>query len=118
MPQKTFTVARFGEVDSQGDVLMPGCIKPESVVIVNHEFDYTRNICTASEVKEENGELKVTADIPDKYLSCIPAIGFKVVRHERNKHGGNTLHEITLHVIGLCEKDNADPFIKPLNQQP
>lgn len=117
MAIRTFTAARFGSVDSQGDILMPGCVKPESVVIINHNFDYTRNISVARDIKEENGELRVTADIPDKYLCCTPAIGYKVIRFERNNHGGNTLHEISLYTIGLSPNINADPSILSIKDQ-
>lgn len=119
--KKTFTAVTFNQPDAQGDIFLPGSIKSIKTVggsvVILHDFDPTKIVGNAERVQTTEKELKITADIKDEYLKMTPAIGFQIIKSEPNEHGGRTIHEINLRCVGLSPQPNADPNIKPLNEQ-
>lgn len=119
MPVITFTAARIGHADSNGDIFMPGCFRKfdNTTVLLTKEFDHSTPIGSVESFKEDGQELKVTADVPEDCMDLIPAVGFNVLKQESNQHGGKTFLEIRMVCVGLGPTDNMDKEIKPLNKQ-
>lgn len=113
----TFTIAHIGIPDSTGDIIMPGSIKQFANIVLTREFDCDNIIGRIERVAEVGNELKATAEIPADCMSLFPAIGFRIIKAEKNEHGGHTIHEMALSMIGLSKNPNVDQLIKPLNQQ-
>lgn len=109
---KTFAVLKFGEADSQGDIFMPGSVDTSKQVLVTRDYDSFDPITKTIEIKEINGELLVTADLPDNCKGLYPGIGFSLI--ESAKEGEITKHaKINLFQIGLAA-NNVDEKIQPI----
>jgi hypothetical protein len=70
---KVTFIVESGNVDCNGDRIMPGAIKnlPKEV-LVTKGFN-THTPITKAEVFEENGIIKATAEIPDELLNLKPS---------------------------------------------
>lgn len=108
-------IVEAGNVDVNGDKIMPGAIKnlPKSV-LVTKDFDVYSPI-TKADVFEENGVIKATAEIPDYLLGLTPAIGFSILK-SHNEGDIRIIDEAKIYCVGLVGK-NADPSIKSIRDQ-
>lgn len=111
--KKKFIVAT-GQLDSQGDIIMPGAIK-KTTVPMTKDFKHDHVIGEA-EVFQEGDVVKAEATIIDDYLDLYPAIGFQTIKSEK-KGEVRELHEIRLMEISLCGNPNADPNVKKIRDQ-
>ena len=118
MENVKFIIDNLG-LDSNGDLMTKDCIKvPDKrkrfPILIN--FDEMKPVGFAEVIKED-GKLMAIADIPDQYIDLYPAIGFEIISHEQNEHGGRTITNAKLYAIGLSDKPNVDDFIKTISDQ-
>lgn len=114
--KKTFTAAYFGKPDMNGDVIRPGAIKHSGKIPLIMNFENHRPISWVEEIKEQDGELKITADVPENLFHLTPAIGFNIVNQKKLISGEREITEMNLRSVGLVW-NNIDPTIKPLKDQ-
>lgn len=116
MIKKEFIIVT-GNVDSEGDILLPHSVKmPEkgTLKILDH-FDATKKpLGIVTELKLGNNEVVATGMFNEDPTGLTPAIGFKAIKWHTNAHGGKTYDEIELMCVGLTPAPNADPNIKPI----
>lgn len=111
----TFTVLT-NNVDSMGDIVLPGAYKTtviEPIKMLDH-FDMTKQIGIVTSLKQEGDRVIATAMVDYDLKGLYPAIGFQAIKSEPNAHGGLNFTEIKLLCVGVSNSPNADPNIKPI----
>ena len=116
MIKKVFVIAT-GNVDSQGDILLPSSLKmPETgtLKVLDHFDAAKKPLGLITEIKQVGNEVVATGMFYDDPSGLTPAIGFQVIKSHENAHGGRTFDEIKLMCVGLTPAPNSDSLIKPI----
>lgn len=114
---KTFIIAT-GNVDAEGDMIMPGALKmPENKNIpVLRDFKAYDRVGKVIGIKEANGNFIADAELNEDFSKFYPGIGFYIVK-SHTEGDVRAIDEMKLMSVGLSTYPNPDPSIKTIGEQ-